>query len=86
MKSTFDISFCAKKDKQKASGAYPIFTRITVDGAANRFNTELDVPPSIWDGETGEAGGCTAEASRINRMLDDMNALRTPFNAAATTT
>ena len=74
MKSTFNICFYAKKDKQKANGAYPLFVRITVDGVASRFNTKLDVLPSIWDGKMGKATGRTAEASRINRMLDDINA------------
>lgn len=45
MKSTFNICFYAKKDKQKANGAYPLFARITVDGVASRFNTKLDVCP-----------------------------------------
>lgn len=53
MKSTFNICFYAKKDKQKANGAYPLFARITVDGVASRFNTKLDVLPSIWDGKMG---------------------------------
>lgn len=74
MKSTFNICFYAKKDKQKANGAYPLFARITVDGVASRFNTKLDVLPSIWDGKMGKATGRTSEASRINRMLDDINA------------
>ena len=52
----------------------PLFARITVDGVASRFNTKLDVLPSIWDGKMGKATGRTAEASRINRMLDDINA------------
>ncbi|WP_302320199.1 Arm DNA-binding domain-containing protein, partial [uncultured Alistipes sp.] len=55
MKSTFNICFYAKKDKQKANGAYPLFARITVDGVASRFNTKLDVLPSIWDGKMGKA-------------------------------
>ena len=74
MKSTFNICFYAKKDKQKGNGAYPLFARITVDGVASRFNTKLDVLPSIWDGKMGKATGRTSEASRINRMLDDINA------------
>lgn len=78
MKSTFNICFYAKKDKQKANGAYPLFARITVDGVASRFNTKLDVLPSIWDGKMGKATGRTSEASRINRMLDDINASLNP--------
>ena len=49
MKSTFNICFYAKKDKQKANGAYPLFARITVDGVASRFNTKLDVLRSLVD-------------------------------------
>ena len=74
MKSTFNICFYAKKDKQKASGAYPLFARITVDGVASRFNTKLDVLPEMWDGKAGKAIGRTVEAGRINRMLSDINA------------
>ena len=74
MKSTFNICFYAKKDKQKAGGAYPLFARITVDGVASRFNTKLDVLPEMWDGKAGKAIGRTAEAGRINRMLSDINA------------
>ena len=55
MKSTFNICFYAKKDKQKAGGAYPLFARITVDGVASRFNTKLDVLPEMWDGKAGKA-------------------------------
>ena len=62
------------KDKQKASGAYPLFARITVDGVASRFNTKLDVLPEMWNGKAGKAIGRTAEAGRINRMLSDINA------------
>ena len=37
MKSTFNICFYAKKDKQKANGAYPLFARITI-----RFRNYFD--------------------------------------------
>ncbi|WP_041579296.1 Arm DNA-binding domain-containing protein [Bacteroides helcogenes] len=45
-----------------------LFARITVDGVASRFNTKLDVLPSIWDGKMGKATGRTSEAGRINRI------------------
>ena len=80
MKSIFNICFYAKKDKQKANGAYPLFARITVDGVASRFNTKLDVLPSIWDGKMGKATGRTSEASRINRMLNDIASLNTIYH------
>ncbi len=64
-----------RKERQAESQRCdPLFARITVDGVASRFNTKLDVLPSIWDGKMGRATGRTSEASRINRMLDDINA------------
>ena len=74
MKSTFNVLFFVKKDKQKINGSYPIFVRITVDGVASRFNSKVDVQPKIWDGKAGKAAGRSAEATRINRLLDDINA------------
>lgn len=53
MKSTFNVLFFVKKDKQKVDGSYPIFVRITIDGVASRFNTKLDVQPKVWDGKAG---------------------------------
>ena len=74
MKSTFSVLFFVKKDKQKINGSYPIFVRITIDGVASRFNSKLDVQPKLWDGKAGKAAGRSAEATRINRLLDDINA------------
>ncbi|MCD8260001.1 MAG: site-specific integrase, partial [Bacteroides uniformis] len=74
MKSTFNVLFFVKKDKQKVNGSYPIFARITIDGVASRFNTKLDVQPKVWDGKAGKATGRSTEAGRINRLLDDINA------------
>ena len=74
MKSTFNVLFFVKKDKQKINGSYPIFVRITIDGVASRFNSKVDVQPKIWDGKAGKAAGRSAEATRINRLLDDINA------------
>ena len=54
MKSTFNICFYAKKDKQKANGEYPLFARITVDGVASRFNTKLDVLPLYLGRQNGQ--------------------------------
>ena len=34
----------------------------------------MDVQPKIWDGKAGKAAGRSAEATRINRLLDDINA------------
>ena len=41
---------------------------------ASRFNSKLDVQPKVWDGKAGKAAGRSSEATRINRLLDDINA------------
>jgi len=74
MKSTFRVLFYVKKDKQKANGNYPIMCRITVDGEASRFNTKVDVKPENWNAKTGKAFGRSPEITRVNKLLDEINA------------
>lgn len=49
MKSTFNVYFFAKKDKQKANGNYLIFVHITVDKITSCFNSKIGVPPTVWN-------------------------------------
>lgn len=72
MRSTFNVYFFAKKDKQKANGNYPIFVRVTVDGVASRFNSKTDVPPNAWNATAERAIGRTAEILKVNRLLDEI--------------
>lgn len=74
MRSTFNVYFFAKKDKQKANGNYPIFVRITVDSVASRFNSKIDVPPTAWNAIAERAVGRSAEILKANRLLDDIKA------------
>jgi integrase len=71
MRSTFKVLFYLKRDKQKVNGMVPLFCRITVDGKEARFSMKHDVIPGYWDVKTGRATGRTAEAARINALVDN---------------
>jgi site-specific recombinase XerD len=70
-RSTFKVLFFLKRDKQKANGNIPLYCRITVDGQEARFGMKCDLNPKLWDVETGKATGRTAEATRINALIDN---------------
>jgi len=74
MRSTFKILFYLKRDKQKANGTIPLFCRITVDGQEARFGMKCDVNPKYWDVKTSKATGRTAEAAKINSLVDTTKA------------
>jgi hypothetical protein len=74
MRSTFKVLFFLKRDKQKANGLIPLFCRITVDGNEARFGMKCDVNPKYWEVKTGRATGKTAEALKINALVDDTKA------------
>lgn len=77
MKSTFRILFYVKKDKKRADGTYPIMCRITIDGEPSRFNTKVNVNPTIWDAKAGIAIGKSNEAVEVNALL---NAIKTSIH------
>ena len=74
MRSTFKVLFYLKRDKQKNNGMIPLFCRITVDGQEVRFGMKCDVNPKYWDLKTGKATGRTAEASKVNTLVDNTKA------------
>ncbi|GHT75591.1 tyrosine recombinase [Bacteroidia bacterium] len=74
MRSTFKVLFFLKRDKQKTNGNVPLYCRITVDGKEARFGMKCDVNPKLWDVETGKATGRTAEATRINALIENTKA------------
>jgi site-specific recombinase XerD len=73
-RSTFRVLFFLKRDKQKINGRVPLYCRITVDGEEARFGMKCDVNPTIWDVKTAKATGRTAEASKINSLVDTTKA------------
>jgi hypothetical protein len=74
MRSTFKVLFYLKRDKQKANGLIPLYCRITVDGQEVRFGMKCDVNPKCWEVKTGKATGRTAEAIKINALVDNTKA------------
>jgi len=74
MRSTFKVLFYLKRDKAKSNGTVPLFCRITVDGQEVRFGMKCDVNPKFWDVQTGKATGRTAEAAKINSLVDNTKA------------
>jgi Site-specific recombinase XerD len=71
MKTTFNVLFFLKRDKQKKDGSIPLMCRITVDGEETRFSMKTDVDPALWDVKTGKMTGRSAKAYEINGLLDN---------------
>ena len=57
MKSTYSIIFYMKKEKVRQDGTYPIFGRITIDGAKSYFSCKTYCKPDIWEAKGGRAIG-----------------------------
>jgi len=47
MKTTFNLLFFLKRDKQKKNGNVPLMCRITVDGNETRFSMKTDIDPGL---------------------------------------
>ena len=74
MKSTFRTLFYLRKDRANANGLVPIMIRITVNSQMTQFNSKLEVHPDQWDTKQGRATGRTADATNLNRLLDNLRA------------
>ena len=70
MKTKVSILFYAKRAKINASGLFPIYTRITVDGKRIEMSTGRFVDPSKWFSSAGKMKGQSEEARSVNRQLD----------------
>ncbi|MFT3752876.1 MAG: site-specific integrase [Paludibacter sp.] len=71
MKTTFNVLFFLKRDKQKKNGNIPLMCRITVDGEESRFSMKTNVDPTLWDVKTGKMIGRSAKAQEINALVDN---------------
>ena len=69
MKTTFNVLFFLKRDKQKKNGNVPLMCRITVDGGETRFSMKIDIDPSLWDVKSGKMSGRSAHASETNDLI-----------------
>jgi site-specific recombinase XerD len=71
MKTTFNVLFFLKRDKQKKNGNVPLMCRITVDGNETRFSMKTDIDPGYWDVKSGKMTGRSAKAVEINGLIDN---------------
>ena len=71
MRSAFKVLFYLKRDKQKANDMIPFFCWITVDEQEVYFGMKCDVNPQYWDVKAKKAAGRTAEAIKINALVDN---------------
>ncbi|MEI8086266.1 MAG: site-specific integrase [Paludibacter sp.] len=71
MKTTFNVLFFLKRDKQKKNGNVPLMCRITVDGKETRFSMKTDLDSGHWDVKSGKMTGRSAKALEINGLIDN---------------
>jgi len=71
MKTTFNVLFFLKRDKQKKNGNVPLMCRITVDGEESRFSMKTDIEPALWDVKTGKMTGRSVKAQETNALMDN---------------
>lgn len=72
MKATFRTLFYLRKNRPNSNGLVSIMARITVNGQITQFNTKLEVNPDIWDTKLGKVKGRNADATNLNRLLDNL--------------
>jgi len=70
MKAKVSILFYAKRAKINASGLFPIYTRITVNGTRIEMSSGRFVDPTKWSASAGKMKGQSEEARSVNRQLD----------------
>jgi len=71
MRTTFNVLFFLKRDKQKKNGNVPLMCRITVDGNETRFSMKTDIDPGLWDVKLGKMSGRSAKTIEINALIDN---------------
>lgn len=70
MKSTFNVLFFLKRDKQKKDGRTPLMCRITVDGKEARFSMKQNVVSKQWDVKANKAIGRANDVVETNLLID----------------
>ncbi|MDL2223379.1 site-specific integrase [Bacteroidales bacterium OttesenSCG-928-M11] len=74
MKSTFRVLFYLKRNAEKQNGEVLIMARVTLNGKLTQFSTKQSIHPDNWSVKAGRAIGRTADISRVNSFLDELNA------------
>lgn len=76
---TFNILFFIRKPKGTATGSYPIYMRITVDGHQKEFSIGRKCIPEKWNQKIGRSTGSKEEFKELNHYLDTL--LHTTYEA-----
>jgi len=66
------VAFYLKSNETNVKGRCPVMGRLTVGRSESVFSAKLSVPASLW--ASGRAKGKSAEATAINRQLDEYRA------------
>jgi len=69
---TVKVSFYLKRNELNDAGRCPVMGRLTVGQSECVFSTKMLASPSLWS--SGRAKGKSAEATAINRQLDEYRA------------
>ena len=75
MRSTFSILFYIKKSALKSNGNAPIMARITLNGEIAQFSLKSEVNPKDWNPRAQRVNGKSAEAVKLNGLLDNSRAI-----------
>jgi site-specific recombinase XerD len=70
MKAKTTLHFYAKSTKANATGLFPIYVRLTVEGKRFEYSTKKFIEPSKWSNELSRMKGNSEEARSINSLLD----------------
>lgn len=70
MKAKTTLHFYAKSTKANATGLFPIYVRLTVEGKRFEYSTKKFIEPSKWSNELSRMRGNSEEARSINSLLD----------------
>ena len=74
MRSTFSLLFYIKKSALKSDGTVPIMARITLNGEIVQFSVKCWVFPDEWNPRAQRVNGKTANAVKLNNLLDNFRA------------
>lgn len=70
MKAKTTLHFYAKSTKANATGLFPIYVRLTVEGKRFEYSSKKFIEPSKWSNELSRMKGNSEEARSINSLLD----------------
>lgn len=74
MSSTFKILFYVRKNYLNKNGKAGIMIRITLNGEVSQFSSKWEIEPEQWDTKNGKVLGKSAQAMKMNALMENMRA------------